>query len=398
MERTQRLYHEDPGLRTFSARVLAVRPAAEGLADVVLDRTAFYPTGGGQPHDTGTLGGLDVLDVFEAGETVVHRVRGALPAGPVQGEVDWNRRLDHRRHHTGQHLLSRALLRTSGAETVGFHLGAATCTVDLDREPTPAELEAAEGEANRVVLADLPVRVDRYARPEDLPAGMRKEAPAAGDIRVVAIGDFDATPCCGTHCLRSGEVGPVKILRTERRRGGLRIEFVCGDRAVADYARRHRALRELALAFTTGDFEVPIRVEALRTEARDLRTRLEAAEAELRERFLEAWSVEGAGPGSFVRELDRGRAGWLGPLATALAERRREPVLLHAADGRGDVRFVLALPGERPPLRAMMLSLVAAAGGKAGGPGRLVQGRVPGPAWGSLLESWRTADHPGEPS
>lgn len=388
MQRTARLYHEQPDLRTFEARVLERRAGPGGAAEVILDRTAFYPTGGGQPHDRGTLGNCPVLDVLEEGEMVVHRVQGDLPAGPVRGAVDWDRRLDHRQQHTGQHILSRALADVAGAATVGFHLGSERCSIDLDREDLDeGALDKGEGLANRVVLEDVPVEARWYEDPADIPSTVRKEAPETGRIRIVTVGEFDANPCCGTHCARSGEVGPIKILRTGRRKGGLRVEFVCGSRALEDYRARHRLLRETALALTTEEGEVPQRVLSLLSENRTLRARLEKQGLELRDRLYREWSEEASEAG-FARDVGEGRVAWLAPLAGELGRQRGEPVLLYSREG-GTVQIVVGAPevGSRGA-GEMLRDLLESTGGRGGGSRRLAQGMVSFSELKQVLRAW----------
>jgi len=392
MTTTRRLYHEDPELRTFEASVQAVEPAGEGAFDIVLDRTAFYPTGGGQPHDTGRLGDAAVTDVWEAGDVVVHRVDRSLGLGAVRGEVDWTRRLDHRRQHTGQHILSRAFEEEAGAATVGFHLGTDRCSIDLDRADVgTAALERTEARANAVVLENLPVTTAWYEDPASVPGGVRKAFPGPGPVRLVSIGDFDRNPCCGTHCLRTGEVGPVKILRTERKKGGTRVEFLCGTRALTDYVRRYRALRSVALALTTEDLEVPARVAALREEQKALRARLEKAEEDLRARLVSEWAGE-VGTGLLVRGLDADRSAWLTPLAGALGEASARPVFLSVVEG-ARAQVVLALPaGVAGHAGNTLKEALAAAEGRGGGSDRLGRGRLPAEGLDLLIQTLK-----GEP-
>ncbi|HET9481981.1 MAG TPA: alanyl-tRNA editing protein [Candidatus Polarisedimenticolia bacterium] len=248
-----RLFRDDSYLTRFDAHVTHVEPAGPGLLLIELDRTAFYPTGGGQPHDTGRLGGLEVVDVQEAaGGGIRHLVRvesaGGTRAGeipePVSGEVDWTRRFDHMQQHSGQHILSRAFVQVAGAATRSFHLGAAACSIDLDAgEVTEPLVRRAEAVSNVVIFSDLPVRVreaDASSAP-GLAAGMnlsRELALKPGEpIRMIGVGDFDETPCGGTHVRRSGEVGAVAIRSWERFKGGTRVWFFCGGRVVRELAR-----------------------------------------------------------------------------------------------------------------------------------------------------------------
>jgi alanyl-tRNA synthetase len=265
------------------------------------------------------------------------------------------------------------------------------CTIDLDRESLDEDaMDRAERAANVVVMADLPVVAAWYPDAASAPRHLRKEAPAEGPVRVVAVGTFDATPCCGTHCDRAGQVGPIKVLRWERKKGGLRIEFVCGARAMGDYARRHRALRGLALALTVDEFDVPERVAAIQDEARAERARAEKAEAELRDGLLERWAV-GQVDGAFVRDVGPGRAEWLAPMASALADRRGAPVLLTSADG-AEGRAALAAPSGWPAHAGNVLrSLLAAHEGRGGGNDRLGTGKLPAGRLGELADAWHTS-------
>ena len=384
--KTRRIYHEDPEARTFDAQVESCRPGPAGFQDVVLDRTAFYPTGGGQPHDTGLLGGRTVTDVFEDNGCIVHRLQGDAVSGRIEGEVDWLRRLDHRQQHTGQHILSRAFLDLESALTVGFHLGQETCTIDLDREVSEEGISKAERRANDVVLSDLAIEDRWYADPSDLPSGLRKEPVQDGPIRILSIGTFDATPCGGTHCRRSGQVGQIKVLGAERRRGGSRIEFVCGYRALDDYGRRHKALQGAARMLSTEDLRVPERVRGLLDEVKAERARAEVAEVAVRERWLERLSAEAPGP--LARVLDDVRFEWLSPLATSLADRRAAAVLLAVAEGE-EARVVLALPaGSTRHAGNSFRELLADAGGRGGGAERSAQGKVPAQSLARLLERW----------
>ena len=236
-----RLYRDDSYLTRFSAQVIDTRPGAGGVQEVELDRTAFYPTGGGQPHDTGSLAGLPVVDVREAdGGRILHIVQtGVAPRGDVSCSIDWRRRFDHMQQHTGQHILSRAFVEIAGAATLSFHLGEDHCTVDLDLATTDeATIRAAESLANETIFANHPVLVEQMSpeRAPGLAADMklaRELALKPGDaIRIIKVGGFDETPCGGTHVRASGEVGVVAIRSWERFKGGTRVAFACGGRVV----------------------------------------------------------------------------------------------------------------------------------------------------------------------
>jgi alanyl-tRNA synthetase len=238
---TERLYYGDSFLREFEARVISCD--ADGARwRVTLDRTAFYPTSGGQPHDTGTLGAANVVEVIDADDgKVVHYTSAELPVGPVLGNIDWVRRFDHMQQHTGQHLLSAAFLELFGFPTVSFHLGRELSTIDLEAPSiVPRHMEEAERRTNEVIFEDRVVSV-RYGTAEELAeAGIRKKVERQGVLRAVEIEGIDRQPCGGTHLARTGQAGLLLLRKLERRRDAWRLEFVCGGRALttarADYA------------------------------------------------------------------------------------------------------------------------------------------------------------------
>ena len=231
---TQRLYYTEPYRKTFDATVVHVESVA-GAWHVTLDQTVFYPTSGGQPFDTGTLGGAAVRDVIDRDDgTIAHVVSGALKAGDVvTGEIDWARRFDHMQQHTGQHVLSAAFDRLFGVRTESFHMGQLSATIDLAREVTAAEVARAEDDANRVVWEDRPVLV-RFATAEEAAAmPLRKESARTGALRLIDVQDYDLSACGGTHVERTGAIGVIAIGGWEKFRGGSRVEFLCGDSRVA---------------------------------------------------------------------------------------------------------------------------------------------------------------------
>jgi alanyl-tRNA synthetase len=274
---TERLYYDDPYKREFDATVVSVEAhaAAENgaaLRAVRLDRTSFYPTTGGQPFDTGTLGLSRVVDVIddESGD-VVHVVDGPVPevGDAVRGVVDWPRRFDHMQQHTGQHVLSAAFVRRFGVKTVSFHLGADVSTIDLARELTTKEIAAAEDEANRVVWEDRPVTI-RYATAEEAAAlPLRKDPVRTGTLRLIDVEGFDLSACGGTHVSRTGAIGVIAVTAWERFKGGHRLEFACGGRVLA----RFRTLRDVTSAA----------VRALSVLPADVASGIERVQAELKE-------------------------------------------------------------------------------------------------------------------
>ncbi|HET91562.1 MAG TPA: hypothetical protein ENN99_12620 [Chloroflexi bacterium] len=292
---TERLYHRDSYRQRFSARV-SERTTWEGRPAVVLDCTAFYPESGGQPADRGVLGGMAVLDVVvrETDDAVVHVLADEWPDelldSEVEGEIDWQRRFDHMQQHTGQHILSAAFEQLLDADTVGFHLGAESSTVDLDvARLEPALAEAVEELANQVVWADRPVSV-QIVSPDELAAyPLRRPPTVEGPVRLVGIaapaagieGSFDVNPCGGTHVARTGEIGLVKIVRLEHRGDETRVEFLCGERALRDYRIKNELVHRLAGMLTVGYWELDQAIERLQVEAKQLRRDLRQASQRL---------------------------------------------------------------------------------------------------------------------
>lgn len=262
---TRKLYWADPLRRRFTARVLwrqeGDRPA------VVLNRTLFYPTGGGQPHDTGRLGGANVLDVEEKNGVILHYLDRLPTEDEPEGEIDWPRRWDHMQQHSGQHLLSAAFLRLLERPTIGFHLGAETVTVDLPGPPPdPAEIARVEAFCAAVIAENRPITTT-IVPPEDLSRWPLRKPPAVdGPVRVVTIEGIDHSACGGTHVPATAAIGDVVVLRLDRRGSTTRVHFLCGGRARADYRRRLAVTQTLMAQFTTGLEDLPAAVLRLRDE------------------------------------------------------------------------------------------------------------------------------------
>jgi alanyl-tRNA synthetase len=287
---TEHLYYSDSYCTHFSARVIEQCAWQEHPA-AVLDRTAFYPTSGGQPADRGTLAGVAVLDVAvrENDGAIVHVLAHALAEAEVEGTIDWSRRFDHMQQHTGQHILSAAFEQLIDADTVGFHLGAEMCTIDINvARLEPAAVTPVEELANQVVWQDRLVDT-RFVGPDELAAlPLRRLPTVVGPIRIVDIADFDVNPCGGTHVARTGEIGLIKIVRLEYRGDETRVEFLCGKRALHDYRSRNEMIGQLANRLTVGYWELDQAVERLQIEGKRLRKDLRQA----RKRLLEVEASE----------------------------------------------------------------------------------------------------------
>ena len=268
---TERLYYREAMRREFEATVVSCAPAHTSTFEVVLDRTAFYPTSGGQPFDTGTLGGAQVVDVVdrENGD-VVHRLERAVdPGTKVAGRIDWPRRFDHMQQHTGQHVLSAAFDHLYKVRTVSFHLGAETATIDLAREVTPQEVTEAEAVANDVVWQNREVRVRFASDAEAAALPLRKESARTGELRLVEVADFDLSACGGTHVPATGMIGVIAVAATERFKGATRLTFVCGGRALRSHGRLRDVVARATRTLSVLPEELGDAIERLQTELKD---------------------------------------------------------------------------------------------------------------------------------
>ncbi len=255
---TDRLYYRDSYLSSFQATVRSTQAWREKIA-LELDRTSFYPTSGGQPADRGHLNETSVLDVLDQDGRLLHVVPATnLQVGcRVRGEIEWPRRFDHMQQHTGQHVLSQAFLRVLDAETTSFHLGRDSCAIDLDRESlTPEEIYQVEDLANQVLFENRSIHIRFIDSAAQNQFPVRKLSARSGEVRIVEIDDFDYSPCGGTHCRNTAEIGLIKIRKWERAKKQARVEFYCGGRALRDYRWKNRAVYRLSRLFSVTDTQI----------------------------------------------------------------------------------------------------------------------------------------------
>jgi len=373
---TERIYYVDSYCRRFDATVQRALEH-EGRPTVVLDRTAFYPTSGGQPFDMGQLGGVRVEEIVDADGDVLHVLSASLdPGSAVVGEIDWGRRFDHMQQHTGQHVLSSAFDRLFDNRTVGFHMGADVSTIDLAREATPADIERAVDAANAIVWDDHPVSI-RFASQEDaatLP--LRKESAREGTLRLVEIAGFDLSACGGTHVARTGAIGIIAVLAAERLRGGTRLTFACGNRALRALRTYRDAVAGSVRALSVLPPELPSAIERLQAESKDQRRQLKGLQERLAAyegQAIASRAVEVNGVGLVVEVVNGWDAAGLKPLAAAAtAGRRLGAVLLSPGPPLSAV--VACSPGVNIDANAVLQQLVSQFGGKGGGKRELAQG------------------------
>jgi alanyl-tRNA synthetase len=384
---TRRLYYDDAFEKEFTARVMHcevlppdVKSGITGKVwGLILDRTAFYPTSGGQPHDLGKIGDANVLDVRDEGDEILHLV-DRKPADPeVNGCINWPRRFDHMQQHTGQHLLSAMFQERFGLPTVSFHLGGEICTIDLRGvEPTAEFLEGAERAANQIVFEDRPVNVRYGTADEFAKLGARKEVEREGILRAIEIEAADLQPCGGTHVKRTGQIGLVLVRRCAKVRQDWRVEFVCGGRAERlarqDFQMVRRTAEELSCA-AEDVVSAASRAVAERDghfkSVRGMQQRLAEAEAKL------ALQSAKAGRNGFrvvCRVCEGVPADYLGFFATEIAKTEKAVALLAASEG-GQLLFAQH-PSAGKDMSTLLKQVVEKVGGKGGGTRDFARGKL----------------------
>jgi alanyl-tRNA synthetase len=383
---THRLYYHDSFFYDFDARVVESLER-EGKHAVVLDRTAFYPTSGGQVHDTGKLlledsREVSVVEVADEEDgRIFHFTAERVAEGmTVHGSVDAARRRDHMQQHSGQHVLSAAFVRLFNMATVSFHMGAESCTIDLETASfTPVQAQGAERLANEIVLEDRPVAVRFVPLEEARQLGLRKLPPKqSGDLRLIDITDFDLTACGGTHVRSTGQIGAILLRKTERVKQGVRVEFVCGLRAV-DLARKdYSTLTEAAAIYSAHTHDLPQQVRKAQEESKAATKAQRALLEELAE--LSADRLRAAASGSprvVVRYFPDRDAAFIKLLAQKLTTGQSDVVAL-LASGAGQATLVFAQsPGMNSNMGELMKETLAQFGGRGGGTADLAQGGLP---------------------
>lgn len=367
---TQRLYESDGMLRDFSARVLTCRPDKDGYA-VTLDCTAFFPEGGGQRADTGTLGKARVQHVRMQDGVVVHQTDVPLAPGTrVRGAIDWEQRFLRMQQHTGEHIVSGTLHRLYGVNNVGFHMGGADVTIDVDAPLSRTQIFEAELAVNHVVTADVPVYA--WYPPANVLAQIeyRSKKPLDGAVRLVHIPGCDICACCAPHVARTGQIGTIKILDAMHYKGGMRLHLVCAAQAIADYEQKYRAISDIAAALSVKQTQVREAVARMAADNAAKSGQIRALKRALGEQMARTVEPCEGNICLFVPLLDAATAREL-----ALAAKQR----------CGGVCAVFA--GEKPPysyvmtsahvpLRAYAARFHAALSGRGGGTDEMVQGSV----------------------
>ena len=378
---TERLYYSDSRLTEFHARI--VETASGGLR-VYLDRTAFYPTSGGQPFDLGTLGGVRVVEVVDEEDRIGHVLEAPLGdleaplrgAAEVTGVIDWPRRFDHMQQHTGQHLLSAVLEELYSMPTVSFHLGADTCTIDLGAASlAPEQAARVEERCAEIVGQARPVTVS-YEDSASV-SGLRKESARTGVLRIVSIQELDRSACGGTHVSSTSEIGPIFIRRIEKVRGNVRVEFVCGLRALRQARRDYDILSEIGRALSAPFERAPAFIAASAARLKALEKSSQRLATELATREGRELHASTAADSDGLRRLTQ-----RGAIDDAMRARAQAfiagggAVFLAVSD---DPASVLLAASSDSGLHAgnLLKPILTEAGGRGGGNANLAQGSLP---------------------
>ena len=373
---TERIYYTDAYCTEFDAAVTALAEL-DGRPALILDRSAFYPTSGGQPYDTGALGDYAVVDVVAADGAVYHILdRAADPAlvgQTIHGRIDWPRRHDHMQQHSGQHLISQVFHQLFGFETVSVHFGADESTLDLDAaEVTPEQLDQAELLANDLVIRAIPIKTYFVGDAEIDQVPLRRPPKVTGQIRIVEIAGVDWSACGGTHVRTTAEIGAIKFTRQQRMRGQARITFLCGRRALLDYRLKHRLITEAAALYSTDIAQIPELIARDQALNKELQHRVDELQTALLAYEAEDLRQQGAQSGGciVVAHAYAGRdAAALRTLASQLIADAHAVALLGSA--QGDKVTVIFARGEQAPLHAgnlLRASLQRFGGGGGGRP------------------------------
>lgn len=381
MSSTERLYYSDSHLIEFNASVVDITERVSGWTAVILDRTAFYPTGGGQPTDTGTLNGARVVECIEDDNAVLHLIQGSTPSigTKVKGRVDWPRRLDHIQQHTGQHILSQAFVTLFNAPTRSFRVLEQSCEIDVElANASTGIIERAVELANNVIWEDREITIRNISAEEAARLPLRKDPARGGELRIIEVEGFDMSPCGGTHAYRTGEVGMIAVRSWERAKGLIRIEFVAGTRALADYRKANKSARDTAALFSTARDEAPQLAAHMVEENKELHRRVRflediAAGAEATQLY-ETAEVRSDGTRLIAQVFSDKNPDNLKKLAHALIARPHAIALLGAFD-KENARLIFARSSDATgDMNQLMREACSIVDGRGGGKPDMAQG------------------------
>ena len=372
---TDKLYYESSHRKDFEAQVISCEPEGEGYK-VVLDKTVFFPEGGGQYADTGILGGIHVLDAQEKDGIICHYTDGALTPGEiVKGEIDWEKRFESMQQHSGEHIISGIVHGRFGYNNVGFHLGADYCTMDFDGPITKEQLKEIEEEANRIVYKNLNIEILYPTKEELKDLTYRSKIEIEGQVRIVNIPGVDICACCAPHVDRTGEIGNIKLVDMVSYKGGERITMLSGSRALADHQQKEESVKKISALLCAKDTEVAEAVEKLKEEQLDLKNQVSA----LKQKLLAYQAKEIDVTPELVKVFDSELSGnELRELMNILLERGAKICAIFAGNDEEGYRYVIGSHSE--DVRVISKKLNEAFQGRGGGKPQMVQGSLKGTA------------------
>ena len=371
MEETVRLYYEDSHMREFEACVLSCQPEGKGYR-VILDRTAFFPEGGGQYGDVGYLGEARVTDTREKDGMICHKIDRALREGEtVCGKLDWGVRFGRMQQHSGEHIVSGIVHRRFGYENVGFHLGDDYCTMDFNGPITKEELKEIEREANKAVFENLDVLVTYPSRAELAQMKYRSKIEIDGQVRIVTVPGYDVCACCAPHVSKTGEIGLIKLVHMMNYKGGERITMLCGNRALEDYDRKQENAKHIGALLCEKENEIAKAVERLKEEQGKLKSKVAALQQQILFYKVQEIDIQGHVICVFDEELVGN-----GPreLMNLLLERGAQVCAVFAGTDASGYRYVIGsrLEDVRPVSRLLNERFQ----GRGGGKPEMVQGSL----------------------
>ena len=376
--KTEKLYETDAYLSGFSARVESSVRERNGHFLTVLNKTAFYPEGGGQPFDIGKLGTVNVLAVHEKDGIIYHTTEESLEVGmSVTGEIDWKRRFSFMQNHTGEHIVSGIIKKLFEADNIGFHMGSDAVTIDFACDFTEEDLLQIEKLANEVVYANVPVTVCWPEKPELETMAYRSKKEINGDVRIVSVPDCDVCACCGTHTAKTGEIGVIKLLSAQKYKGGSRISMLCGERALTDYDYKNKWVRDLSILLSA---KQPLVVDAL-TQVLNENAALKQQLAAIQNRFFQYKAHLYAAKTGRICIVEEGLTqGELQKFCLTVLENAPECVFaaVFAADEKNRKMFKYAISSSKIDVRPLSKDLNASFNGRGGGKKNLVQGTITG--------------------
>ncbi|KML44163.1 serine-tRNA(Ala) deacylase AlaX [Cytobacillus firmus] len=373
----KKLYYENPYIKTFETELVYQAADDKERVYAVLKETAFYPTGGGQPHDEGTLNGIKVVDVEEAEGEIRHYLERELEPSisGISGEIDWNRRFDHMQQHAGQHILSAAFEELYGYKTVSFHLGKEILTIDLEISELPVgHAEEAERLANAIILENRPIEARWVSAEEASQFPLRKQLSVSEDIRLVIVPEFDYNGCGGTHPTSTGQVAGVKVLDWERQKKKIRVQFICGSRILTQLQTKHEITGNLSQLLNAPEQDLPSAASRLIENGKDLEKQLEAAKEALL--AYEAKEMFTAGKEKCISKVFEGRSVQeLQKLARLIASQTENADVILINETADKLQFVCARGADsESDMKSLSAELLQKINGKGGGNPQFAQG------------------------